>query len=135
MTQAGYIGGHVDHPSYEQVSDHGTGHLEAVRIIYDKKRTNFENLAHLFFEIHDPTQTDGQGPDLGEQYHSAIFTNSSTQENISQKLIQHLRKQGLQVTTTIRKASSFWPAEDYHQHWYTKKSGIPYCHVYRDRTW
>lgn len=133
FSQVGYTGGHTEHPTYDQVCDHNTGHLEAVLVVYDKEKTDYESLAKLFFEIHDPTQRDGQGPDLGEQYTSAIFTSDSAQIHSSQTLIAELEQKGYKVATKIRPRVPFWPAEGYHQNYYDKKGTQPYCHVRKRR--
>jgi peptide methionine sulfoxide reductase msrA/msrB len=125
---SGYIGGHLDHPTYQQVCGGRTGHLEAVEITYDSGRVDYETLAKLFFEIHDPTQADGQGPDIGEQYKSAVFYLSEEQQRIAEKLIAILRAKGLGVVTELRPATTFWPAEEYHQDYYAKTGKEPYCH-------
>ena len=89
---SGYAGGYVDNPSYEDVCMGETGHIEAVQVVYDKRLNNFEHLAKLFFEIHDPTQLNRQGPDVGEQYQSAIFYANDEQKNIAIKLINILKE-------------------------------------------
>ncbi|MCK4529818.1 MAG: bifunctional methionine sulfoxide reductase B/A protein, partial [Candidatus Marinimicrobia bacterium] len=91
---SGYTGGHSEDPTYEDVSYKNTGHYEAVEITYDPVRVNFETLAKTFFEIHDPTQKNGQGPDIGKQYRSAIFYQNKEQEAVSKKLIEQLRNKG-----------------------------------------
>jgi peptide methionine sulfoxide reductase msrA/msrB len=90
-------------------------------------------LATLFFEIHDPTQVDRQGPDIGEQYRSAVFAVTPEQRRITEELIGILRDQGYRVATRIEPSSTFWPAEDYHQDYYDRKGGQPYCHVREKR--
>ncbi|HUT78778.1 MAG TPA: bifunctional methionine sulfoxide reductase B/A protein [Polyangia bacterium] len=126
---SGYTGGHVPSPIYEQVCEGNTGHLEAVEVVFDPKVTSFEKLARLFFEIHDPTQVGGQGPDIGEQYRSAIFVVDDEQRRVAKKLIALLREQGLDVATEVREAGPFWPAEAGHQDYYASKGTLPYCHV------
>ncbi|MDK2972284.1 MAG: peptide methionine sulfoxide reductase msrA/msrB [Candidatus Sumerlaeota bacterium] len=126
---SGYIGGHKDDPSYKEVCYSDTGHAEAVEIVYDPAKTNYEKLARLFFEIHDPTQVDRQGPDVGKQYRSAVFTTSDEQKAITEKLIAELRGKGFKVATEIQPAATFWPAEDYHQDYYFKTGKTPYCHT------
>jgi peptide methionine sulfoxide reductase msrA/msrB len=132
-TQVGYIGGHKDNPTYKEVCAHTTGHIEAMEVTFDPTKTSYETLAKLFFEIHDPTQTNGQGGDIGEQYLSVIFYTSDQQKEISQKLIGILESKGYKIATTLRTATKFWPAEDYHQQYYTKTGGTPYCHSRRPR--
>ena len=126
--QSGYTGGHISNPTYEQVCTGTTGHYEAVRVLFDPTKTDYETLAKLFFEIHDPTQYDGQGPDIGPQYRSAIFYTSQTQKNTAQKLIEILKNKGLHIVTQLLPLEYFWPAEDYHQHYYRRKGTQPYCH-------
>lgn len=127
-TRVGYIGGHVDHPAYEQVCSHTTGHVEAMEVSYDTSLTNYETLAKLFFEIHDPTQTNGQGPDHGEQYLSQIFYLDASQKKIAENLIAILQSKGYKIATQLREATTFWPAEEYHQQYYEKEGSTPYCH-------
>ncbi|MBI3946144.1 MAG: bifunctional methionine sulfoxide reductase B/A protein [Armatimonadetes bacterium] len=128
---SGYTGGTKENPTYEEVCAHTTGHLEAVEVLYDPIRVSYEQLAKLFFEIHDPTQADGQGPDRGPQYLSAIFYADDAQKEVAEKLIADLKARGMKVVTQVRPAGKFWPAEEYHQDYYFKKRGTPYCHARR----
>lgn len=128
--ESGYIGGTVVNPTYQQVCTGKTGHAEAVRIIYDPTKVDYETLAKLFFEIHDPTQLDGQGPDLGHQYRSGVFYSSPEQKKIAEKLIQQLKDKGYDVVTEVTEATEFYPAEEYHQDYYVKTGKTPYCHIY-----
>ena len=128
-TRVGYAGGHKANPTYEEVCSGRTGHLETLEVTFDPKRTSFEEMAKLFFEIHDPTQANGQGPDIGEQYHSAIFCLDDEQRATAERLIGILKNKGLKVVTELRPATPFWPAEDYHQRYYERKGGTPYCHI------
>ncbi len=128
--ESGYIGGTVVNPTYQQVCTGRTGHAEAVRIIYDPTKVDYESLAKLFFEIHDPTQLDGQGPDLGHQYRSGVFYSSVEQKKIAEKLIQQLKDKGYDVVTEVTEATEFYPAEEYHQDYYVKTGKTPYCHIY-----
>lgn len=132
-TEVGYIGGHGSKPTYEQVCSHTTGYAEAVRIIFDPKKTSYENVAKLFFEIHDPTQVNRQGPDIGDQYRSAVFYLNSEQKTTAEKLVDILRIKGYDVATVIVPATKFWKAEEYHQQYYAKENGTPYCHRYEKR--
>lgn len=127
--ESGYMGGTVDEPTYEEVSGHDSGHLEAVVVRYDPARVDYETLAKRFFEIHDPTQADGQGPDLGPQYLSAVFVGSKEEEATTRKLIDRLKERGYEVVTEVRPAARFWPAEQYHQDYYAKTGKTPYCHA------
>ncbi len=131
--ESGYIGGVSEDPSYEEVCGHRTGHAEAVRIIFDPQKTDYETLAKRFFEIHDPTQADGQGPDIGDQYRSEVFYTTPEQKVIAEKLIQQLKDKGYKVVTKVTEATRFWPAEDYHQNYYERKGSQPYCHGYTKR--
>jgi peptide methionine sulfoxide reductase msrA/msrB len=130
-TTVGYTGGHVKNPSYEQVCSGRTGHAEAVEVIYDPSKTNYETLARLFFETHDFTQIGGQGPDIGDQYRSVVFYLEDDQKAIVEKLINILENMDYKVATKIEKAGTFYKAEDYHQDYYHKTGGNPYCHIKR----
>ncbi len=125
---AGYMGGTTKNPTYKQVCTGTTGHAETVEVVFDPNKTNYEDLAKLFFEIHDPTQRNRQGPDIGYQYRSAIFYADQQQKQIAESLIEQLKKKGLKVVTSVEPAKEFWPAEDYHQDYYSKTGGTPYCH-------
>jgi methionine-S-sulfoxide reductase len=184
-TEVGYIGGHVDNPSYEMVSAHITGHAEATRVVYnpakviagagdsntdamqgadeqqtevygqysegaaqsatqqsavsksgvdglaDQQALAFRILLKQFFRMHDPTQLNRQGPDIGDNYRSAIFYKDEAQKAAAQKLIDELNQSGKYkkpVVTTLEPAGKFWPAEDYHQK-YTQKTGFGACHI------
>jgi len=128
-TEVGYIGGHKDNPTYKEVCSGKTGHIEAMQVTYDASQTSYEELAKLFFEIHDFTQTNGQGPDIGEQYLSEVFYFDDGQKETAEKLIKILSDKGYKVATTLRKATTFWKAEDYHQEYYQKNGHEPYCHA------
>ncbi|MFK8038369.1 MAG: bifunctional methionine sulfoxide reductase B/A protein [Crocinitomicaceae bacterium] len=132
-TQVGYIGGHKDNPTYKEVCTKSTGHAEAVRVVFDPKLTDFETLAKLFFETHDPSQLNKQGPDVGTQYRTGIFYLNNDQRVTSEKLKKELEDKGLKVVTEITKASTFWDGEDYHENYYSKSGGTPYCHGYTKR--
>lgn len=127
-TEVGYTGGHYLNPSYSDVCRGDSGHLEATRVIYDPTLLDYETLTKYFLEIHDPTQANGQGPDIGSSYLSAIFYLNATQKEIAEKLIQQLRNKGLNVVTQVREASAFWKAEPDHQEYYLKTGKAPYCH-------
>lgn len=129
-TEVGYIGGHTDHPSYEQVCTHTTGHAEATKITYDPAKIGYETLLKQFFRMHDPTQLNRQGPDVGDSYRSAIFYLNDEQKASGQKAIDKLNKSQFngKIVTTLEKAGTFWPAEDYHQK-FTQKTGRGMCHI------
>lgn len=130
---SGYMGGHVESPSYQQVSSQTSGHLETVEVRFDPATISYEAVAKRFFEIHDPTQADGQGPDLGPEYLSAVFYTSPEQQAAAQALIERLKARGYDVVTKVRPAERFWPAEDYHQDYYASSGKTPYCHSRVDR--
>jgi peptide methionine sulfoxide reductase msrA/msrB len=104
-----------------------------VEVEFDPSKTDYETLARLFFEIHDPTQRDRQGPDHGSQYRSAVFYVDENQEAIAEKLIGILKEKGLKVATELAPADTFWPAETYHQDYYDQTGKQPYCHAYTKR--
>ena len=129
-TRVGYMGGKRKNPTYEQVCTGLTGHYETVEVIFDPKKIDEELLVKYFFEIHDFTQEDGQGPDIGEQYKSVIFYTNERQRQVAERIKDQL-SQNYRVTTQIKKASDFWLAEDYHQDYYAKTGKTPYCHYRR----
>jgi peptide methionine sulfoxide reductase msrA/msrB len=126
--EVGYSGGTIPNPSYEQVCRGDTGHYEVARVVYDVTKTNYHTVLKRFFEIHDPTQRFGQGPDQGQQYESAVFYYNDDQYNEAQSLLQILRERGYAVATRLLPVKTFWPAEDYHQNYYGKHRATPYCH-------
>ncbi len=153
-TEVGYIGGHIDNPTYEQVCSHTTGHAEAVKITYDpdaviagsakqsaasgigvggsvgKQAVAFRILLRQFFRMHDPTQLNRQGPDVGDNYRSAIFYLDDDQKKQAAETIDELNKQKFngKIVTTLEPASKFWRAEEYHQK-FTEKTGQGACHI------
>jgi len=126
---SGYTGGSVANPTYEQVSTGRTGHAEAVRVAFDPERVSYDQLARFFFEIHDPTQRNRQGPDTGTQYRSAVFCVSDQQKEIAEGLIAELRASGYKVVTEVAPAAEFYPAEEHHQNYVGKHPERPVCHV------
>jgi peptide-methionine (S)-S-oxide reductase len=130
-TRAGYIGGSVPNPSYEEVCSHRTGHAEAVEVDYDAARVSYDELLKVFWEEHDPTQLNRQGPDVGDQYRSAIFVHDAEQEAAAQASKARLAQSGRfhrPIVTQIAPAPTFYPAEDYHQQ-YLEKQGLATCHL------
>lgn len=130
---SGYMGGHTKNPTYEDVCYRDTGHLEVVEVTYDRAKTSYEALVKLFFEIHDPTQANGQGPDIGSQYLSAVFTKNDEEKRIVGSLIEKLEQKGYSIATKILDFSEFYKAEEYHQDYYKNKGSKPYCHSYTKR--
>ena len=128
---SGYSGGATEHPSYEQVCTGRTGHTESVLVEYDPQVVSFDRLLYHFWKIHDPTQLDRQGNDVGSQYRSAIFTHSEEQREEAERSKAELERSGRfrkPVATAIEPAKEFWPAEEYHQDYLAKNPG-GYCHV------
>ena len=122
-TQVGYIGGKLAHPTYEEVCTDATGHAEAVQVDYDPNEISYDELLKVFWSNHDPTSLNRQGPDVGNQYRSAIFFHNEEQKNIAQKSKEELEKSGKfqkQVVTEIVRAPEFYKAEEYHQKYFQK---------------
>lgn len=130
---SGYMGGDKKNPTYRDVSKGNSGHLEVVEITYNPKKVSYESLSKLFFEIHDPTQADGQGPDIGSQYLSAIFVSNEGERKTIKKLTDILRSKGLKIATKVENIKPFYKAEEYHQDYYNRKGSQPYCHAYVKR--
>lgn len=130
-TTVGFMGDNKTNPTYREVMAGNTKFVETVRVVFDPKVTSFENLVRLFFETHDFTQINGQGPDIGTQYRSVIFYRNQAQKDISYKYKNLLTNMKFEVATSIEMASKFWAAEKYHQRYYEKRNGTPYCHSYR----
>ena len=130
---SGYTGGTMEFPTYRYISMGNTGHVEAVAVFYDPKKTDFRTLAKYFFEIHDPTQEGGQGPDIGSQYESVIFYGNGEEEATARNLIEILEKEGYDIATRVEERSAFYRAEGYHQDYYATNGSTPYCHVYTKR--
>jgi peptide-methionine (S)-S-oxide reductase len=126
---SGYTGGRAENPTYRQVCGHGTGHAEAVQVTFEPQRVSYEQLLNAFWQIHDPTQLNRQGPDVGDQYRSAIFTHSPEQMRaaIASRDLEQA-KYRRPIVTQIVDASRFWPAEEYHQRYFEKNGGAA-CHI------
>jgi peptide-methionine (S)-S-oxide reductase len=127
---SGFAGGTVDHPSYAQVCSSATGHAEVVEITFDPAEISYATLVDLFFRMHNPTQLNAQGPDVGTQYRSVIFPHGAEQERIARERRSAAQQSGkwkAPIVTTIEPAATFWKAEDYHQRYVQKHGG--HCHV------
>lgn len=128
-TTAGYTGGHTENPTYDEVSTHATGHFESVLVEFDPDKVRYPILLKHFFRLHDPTQKDGQGPDIGPQYRSAIFYyNQEQYKEAVQIRNQTQQKLDKPVVTIIEHAGPFYRAEAYHQK-FTERTGMGMCHV------
>ncbi len=128
---SGYSGGTTANPTYREVCSHTTGHAEVVQVTFDPTIVTYEQLLEVFWAMHDPTQVDRQGPDVGDQYRSAIFTQSPEQEvtaTASRARAQTMFKRP--IATEIEPLTVFYPAEDYHQQYYEGNGHTPYCHVF-----
>jgi peptide methionine sulfoxide reductase msrA/msrB len=130
LAESGYCGGDTPNPYYKDICTGNTDYLEVVRIIFDTKIVTIDALLKYFFEIHDFEQQDGQGPDIGKQYKSAIFCYDDIQIKIANKIIETLSSYGYNVVTDIREVKPFYLAEDEHLDYYSKHMSIPYCHRY-----
>lgn len=130
-TSVGYMGGDTLNPTYRQVCGGDTGHAEVLKVVFDPAATGYDKLCRLFFEIHDFTQVNRQGPDVGEQYRSEIFTTTPEQDKIAREILDELKRRGFNPATKVTRAEAFWPAEDYHQDYYGKTGKQPYCHARR----
>lgn len=129
-TTAGYCGGKIPNPTYEQVCSHTTGHAESVEVEFDPKKVSYEQLLERFFSLHDPTQVNRQGPDVGDNYRSAIFYQNEGQKKeaeVMMKKLASLKRFPRPIATRLEPASTFWPAEDYHQKYYLKHDIA--CHI------
>jgi len=128
---SGYMGGHVDNPTYEQICTKTTGHAEVVQLTYDPEKISFAEVLEIFWQIHDPTTMNRQGYDVGPQYRSAIFYHSPEQKNAAEESIKKLNESGLYedpAVTEVTEAATFWVAEVEHQDYYRiNKSANPYC--------
>ena len=129
-TSVGFMGGNKKNPTYKEVSQQNTGHIETTEVVFDPSITTYGDMVRLFFETHDFTQTNGQGPDIGSQYLSRIFYKDDQEKRIAEKYVAILAEKGYKVATMLKPASDYWKAEDYHQQYYKHKGSTPYCHVY-----
>ncbi|HLH17895.1 MAG TPA: peptide-methionine (S)-S-oxide reductase MsrA [Bryobacteraceae bacterium] len=122
--ESGYMGGHVENPTYQDVCTGRTGHIEVVRVTFDPSVTSFREILEVFFAVHDPTSRDRQGNDVGSQYRSAIFYHDERQRAEAERMIREL---GPGIVTELRQAETFYLAEDYHQEYFANHPNAPYC--------
>lgn len=125
-TRVGYIGGRTENPAYRDVCGHGTGHAEAVEVAFDPQQISYQTLLDVFWECHDPTQLNRQGPDIGDQYRSAIFFHSAEQQRMAEESREKLDNSGRlrrRIVTEIVPAPIFWEAEAYHQKYHARNGG------------
>jgi len=126
--EVGYTGGHINNPTYKMVCEGKTGHAEVAQIKFDTKKITYEELAFIFFQIHNPTTLNRQGNDVGTQYRSSIFYHDSTQKELAEKIKAILQpKYNNKIVTEITSLEEFYAAEDYHQNYYNNNKNAPYC--------
>jgi len=137
-TRVGYAGGQTDHPTYRQVCSHTSGHAEAIEVVFDPARASYEDLVTAFLvDIHDPTQLNRQGPDIGDQYRSAIFVRDAAQRETAERVLARLRAESRSrhpIVTEVADAPRFWEAEEYHQQYFEKRGGGA-CHLPMAGSW
>ncbi|MCU4744436.1 peptide-methionine (S)-S-oxide reductase MsrA [Halobacteria archaeon AArc-m2/3/4] len=127
---SGYAGGHVEDPTYEDVCSGETGHAEVIQLEYDPEEIGFDELLEVFFMVHDPTTRDRQGPDVGSQYRSAIYTHDEDQQEVVDAFVDALEAEDVYddpIVTEIEPLEEFYPAEEYHQDYYEKNPNQAYC--------
>jgi peptide-methionine (S)-S-oxide reductase len=127
---SGYSGGHKDNPTYREVCDETTGHAEVVQIRFDPDVISYDDILRVFFTVHDPTQLNRQGNDIGTSYRSAIFYHNGEQKEAAKRIIAEITAEGLYpdpIVTEVTAFDKFWPAEDYHQEYFANNPNQPYC--------
>ena len=130
--QSGYAGGHLANPSYEEVCGKKTGHAEVVQVTFDPAKVSYRQLVEYFFRMHNPTQVNRQGPDIGDQYRSVIFAHSPEQRKVAEEVkaaLEAARRFPAPIATKIEGEQVFWKAEEYHQKYYERNGKKPYCHI------
>jgi len=130
LVVSGYIGGHTLNPTYKEICTGTTGHAEAIKVVFDPAQISFDELLEIFFVAHDPTTPNRQGNDIGTQYRSAIFCQDAEQRVSAQNMIARLNAEKLwplPIVTQVSSTATFYPAEDYHQYYYTNNPNQPYC--------
>jgi len=127
---SGYSGGHTENPTYQQVCSETTGHAEVVQIKFDPEELSFADLLRVYFTVHDPTQLNRQGNDIGTSYRSAIFYHSDEQKQLAEKVIAEITAEAIYdkpIVTEVTAFDKFWPGEDYHQEYFANNPAQPYC--------
>jgi peptide-methionine (S)-S-oxide reductase len=127
---SGYSGGHADNPNYQQVCSGTTGHAEVIQIRFDPSEVSFREILQVFFTVHDPTTLNRQGNDVGTQYRSAIFYHSDEQQRVAEEVIREIADAGIYddpIVTEVVPFDKFWPAENYHQEYFSNNPNQPYC--------
>lgn len=132
QTEVGYMGDNEEQAHYDIVKYGTTAHKETLKVTYNADQISYEAILKYFFEIHDFSQEDGQGPDIGEQYKSVIFYQNETEHATAQAIINLLKKHKYHVATQLSPAMPFYRAEEYHQKYYAKHHASPYCHIHRN---
>ena len=125
---SGYAGGRIENPSYEQICNGDTEHAEVIQINFDDQQIDFKQLLDVFFATHDPTTLNRQGNDVGTQYRSVIYFENAEQQQQASDYIDSLKADGLNIVTELSPVPTFYPAEDYHQNFYTRNPSQGYCH-------
>ncbi|WP_100658181.1 peptide-methionine (S)-S-oxide reductase MsrA [Alteromonas flava] len=132
IAYSGYAGGSTENPTYEQVCSGDTGHAEVIQITYDEEVISYRSLLEIFFALHDPTQLNRQGNDIGTQYRSAVFYHDDTQRQLAEEIIAEINQQGIwpdPVVTEVVPLSNYWQAEDYHQDYFSNNPQNTYCNM------
>ena len=130
---SGYAGGHTEEPTYEEVCSGETGHAEVVQVEYDPDVVSYEDLLEVFFTIHDPTQLNRQGPDIGSQYRSIVLVHDDRQRELVETYVETLEEEGVyddEIVTEIEPLERFWEAEEYHQNYFEKNPQDAYCRMH-----
>lgn len=130
--RSGYMGGDLPNPTYEEICSGQTGHAEVVEVVYDPATTKLTDLLGIFFQMHDPTSLNRQGADVGTQYRSAVFTTTSGQAETARRVVEQLaadRVYSRPIVTEVTPATTFYPAEDYHQNFFRRQPHSPYCRL------
>ncbi|WP_300319405.1 peptide-methionine (S)-S-oxide reductase MsrA [Idiomarina sp.] len=128
--KSGYTGGHTENPTYEQVCTGDTGHAEVAQLTYDPQQISYRQILEIFFTLHDPTQVNRQGNDVGAQYRTSIFYHNEAQKQEAESIIAELENDGTfadPIVTEVTKLDTFYPAEDYHENYYARNPENPYC--------